>query len=114
MQSNSEIATYNMNTQEWQAVNDKIALKKVKSDIEYWLTFEIVQNQLKRRMYDALYCREIKPIKIPIEKKELLRYIKEREKTQKEKEQKRMDTQIKQKEKQREDERRKIIKRGLK
>lgn len=71
MQGNREIATYNMNKKEWQSIKDKQDLDKVISEIENWLELPVVKRQLKRRMYDALYCRPIKVMHMPISKKEL-------------------------------------------
>jgi len=81
MQGKEEKATYNLNTGEWQAIKDRKALKEVQSDIDFWLQLDEVQDALIQQCDNALTMKEIQPINIPIERKALKQYLKNKGKT---------------------------------
>jgi hypothetical protein len=76
MQDITEIATYNLSTGNWQAIKNKKALDEVSGDIDYWLQLDEVQDALIQQCNNALEFKPIQPISIPIEKKALKMYLK--------------------------------------
>lgn len=81
MQGSKEKATFNLNTGEWQAIRDIKALKEVQNDIDSWLKLEAVQSALAQQCDNALNFRPVSAIDIPIERKELRKYLKNKGKT---------------------------------
>lgn len=79
MQGNLEKATFNLNTGEWQAIKDMKALTEVKTDIEFWLQVDGVRTALIQQCENALAFKTVSPISIPLERKALKKYLKERQ-----------------------------------